>query len=118
MTFDDVRRMAAGFPETVETTSHGMPAIRVGKRLMCRQREEDGILAVLVDPAVKEALMASSPETYFQTPHFEGYAWFLIRLAEIGPDELREMLHDAWSESATPTIRKRYPGMRPADGER
>lgn len=114
MTFDDVGRIASAFPDTVETTSHGTPAFRVGKRLMCRQREEEGILAVRVDPEIKEALMVSSPGTYFQTPHFEGYAWFLIRLAAIGEDELRGILEDAWWEAANATIRKRHPDLRRA----
>lgn len=113
----DVRRMTSVLPETVKTTSHGMPAFRVGKRLMCRQREEDGILAVRVDPDVKEALMASSPAIYFQTPHFEGYAWFLIRLAAIGDEELSGILEDAWWEAATPTIRQRHPEMRRMDDD-
>ena len=116
MTFDDVRRIAAVLPETTEGMSHGTPAFRVGKRLMCRLREEEGILAVRVDPDVKEALIAASPDIYFQTPHYEGYAWCLIRLAVIDEDELRGMLEDAWWEAATPTIRKRRPAMRHRDG--
>lgn len=116
MTFDDVRRLASAFPETVETTSHGTPALRAGTRLICRQREEEGILAVRVDPGVKEALMAATPGVYFQTPHFEGYAWLLIRLPAIGEDELRGVLEEAWWEAATPTIRRRHPEMRRVDG--
>ena len=93
-----------------------MPAFRVGKRLMCRQREEEGILAIRVELEVKEALMTASPGVYFQTPHFEGYAWFLIRLPEIAECELRGMLEDAWWESATPRIRRQHPEMHRVDG--
>jgi len=117
MTFDDVRRIATALAETVEGASHGTPAFRVGKRLMCRQREEEGILAIRVDSDVKEALMSGLPEIYFQTPHYEGYAWFLIRLASIGEDELRGMLEDAWWEAATPRIRKLRVEMPRAGGE-
>lgn len=117
MTFDDVRRIASAFPETREGTSHGTPAFRVGKALMCRQREEEGILAVRVNREVKEALMSASPDVYFQTPHFEGYAWFLIRLAAIDEEELRGMLEDAWWEAATPAIRRRNPELRRSGGD-
>ena len=115
--FDDIRRIASPFPETVETTSYGTPAFWVGKRLISRQREEDGILAVRVDSEITEVLMVARPDVYFQTPPFEGYAWFQLRLAAIGADELRRILEDACWEAATPTIRKRHPEMRRTDDD-
>ena len=83
---------------------------------MCRQREEEGILAVRVDREVKEALMSASPDVSFRTPHFEGYAWSLIRLPAIEEEERRGMLEDAWCEAATPTNRRRRPEMWRSDG--
>ena len=58
-----------------------------------------------------------SPIVFVQTPHFEGYAWFLIRLPVLRQDELRGSPDDAWWEAATPTPRGRNPTMRRFDGE-
>lgn len=46
MTFDDVRRIASPFPETVETASYGTPSFKVGKKMLCRPREEGNVLVV------------------------------------------------------------------------
>jgi hypothetical protein len=33
---------------------------------------------------------------YFTTPHFDGYPAVLVRLDEIGLDELKEVIAEAW----------------------
>ncbi|HEX5139945.1 MAG TPA: MmcQ/YjbR family DNA-binding protein, partial [Dehalococcoidia bacterium] len=38
MTFDDVIRLAADLPGVETGTSYGTPALRVGKKFMCRLR--------------------------------------------------------------------------------
>jgi hypothetical protein len=42
----------------------------------------------VADEGVKFALIADEPRVYFATPHFDGYASVLVRLAEIGVPEL------------------------------
>jgi hypothetical protein len=44
----------------------------------------------------KEALLASSPDRFFETPHYDGYPMVLVRLDVIGLDELREVITDSW----------------------
>ena len=44
----------------------------------------------------KEALLADDPGVYFTTPHFDGYPAVLVRLEEIGPEDLEELVTEAW----------------------
>ena len=41
-------------------------------------------------------LLENDPSAYFTTPHFDGYAAVLVRLAKIAKTQLRELLTDAW----------------------
>jgi hypothetical protein len=45
---------------------------------------------------------------YFTTPHFDGYASVLVRLAEIGVPELTELVTDAWMVQAPKTLVRKF----------
>jgi hypothetical protein len=61
---------------------------------------EGPILAVHVPLDAKEMLLASRPEVYFTTPHFNGYPAILIRLPAIPAAELRGLVRQAWVDRA------------------
>ena len=46
--------------------------------------------AMVADLGEKEALLAESPEVFFTTPHFDGYAAVLVRLEAIAVEQLRQ----------------------------
>lgn len=97
VTEDDVRRMALALPETSERSMYGTPAFYVKARWFARIREEGDVLVVPVEAEEhKHELIAAAPGTYFTTPHYDGYAAVLVRMGEVGPDELGELLTDAW----------------------
>lgn len=56
----------------------------------------------------KEALLADDPGVYFTTPHFEGYPAILVRLEQIGPDELHELIVEAWLARAPKRLAQEY----------
>lgn len=118
MTFDDVRAIAALFPETVETTSYRTPSFKVGKKMLCRLREEGDVLVVPVEEGLKDALIASRPDVYFETPHYAGTTLVLVRLAAIGRDHLAEVLADAWTLVATTRMRAGHPELPDGVGDR
>jgi hypothetical protein len=94
---DDVRAVALSLPEVTERPSYGTPGWRVRDRLFARLRDDDTVLALhVVDEQDKAALIAGAPEKFFTTPHYDGYAMVLVRLASVEPAELRELLADAW----------------------
>jgi hypothetical protein len=95
--WDTVRELALAFPEAEEETSYGQPAFRVRHKLFVwMSPHERGALCVRVDPEEKGFILASDPDAYFTTPHYDGYPAVLIRLERIGRDELAERIEDAW----------------------
>jgi hypothetical protein len=122
-TWDDVRRIALGLPETSERVSHGQPAWRVKDKLFVwdrplrkadlaalGQRAPGGpILGARVEHLVaKEALLADNPDVFFTTPHFDGHASVLVQLDKIGIDELNEVIVEAWLARAPPKLAQAY----------
>lgn len=114
-TWDDVREIAESLPETSEGSTRGSLAWQVKGKTIVWERPlrradyealgdaapEGPILGAWVaDLGVKEALITDDPGVFFTTPHFDGYAAVLIRLEEIAPDELEELMIEAWLERA------------------
>jgi hypothetical protein len=50
----------------------------------------------VLDLEDKEALLRSDPDVFFTTPHYDGYAYVLVRLDRIGREQLAELVEDAW----------------------
>ena len=117
-TWDDVRRLVAALPATDEHASYdGHPSWRVHRKAFVWERplraadrvalgpaapdEAEPVLGVQVaDEGVKAALVADEPGVFFTTPHFDGYAAVLVRLARIDVEELAELVEEAWRMTA------------------
>ena len=114
-TWDDVARIVGELALTSEPSPHDW---RVGKKLLAWERPlrpsdrealersgseppEGDILGVRVsDEGVKFALVTEEPEVYFTTPHFDGYAAVLVKLAAISVRDLEELITEAWLTQA------------------
>ena len=60
-------------------------------------RDDEASLSLYVaDIGEKEALLASDPNKFFTTPHYDGHPSVLVRLAAVDRDELSELLTDSW----------------------
>jgi hypothetical protein len=124
-TWDDVRRLALALPETSERLSREKRQWRVKDKLFVWERPlrpkeikalgkaaPDGpILGARVEHVgAKEALIADDPAVFFTTPHFDGYAAILVRLDRVGPQDLEEVVTEAWLARAPPRLIKEYLG--------
>jgi hypothetical protein len=113
--WDDVARIALDLPETAERLSRDLRQWRVKDKLFVWERPlrradlealgdaaPDGpILGARVEHlGAKEALLADDPSVFFTTPHFDGYPAVLLRLDEIGEEDLREVIIEAWLAQA------------------
>jgi hypothetical protein len=122
-TWDDVRRIALGLPESSEGTAHGNTAWKVRDKLFVWERPlRQSDLAALGDAApdgpilgarvehevAKEALIANDPDVFFTTPHFDGYPAVLVQLDRIGLDDLEEVIVEAWLARAPKRLAKEY----------
>jgi hypothetical protein len=110
-TWDDVRRIALGLPETSERVSRDLrqwvvrdrlfvwerPLRRADLQALGDQAPDGPILGARVEHlGAKDALLASDPGVFFTTPHFDGYPAILVRLEPIGEADLDEVIVEAW----------------------
>lgn len=127
-TLDDVRTLALSFPETVEkvdghrggatwrTTAgpfaweRGPSKVDLATLADLGRAWPDGTVLGLStdDLEAKEALIGAFPDVFFTIPHFDGYAAVLVRLDEITPDLLREVVTDAWLAKAPARLAKAW----------
>ena len=122
-TFDDVRRIALGLPETNEGRTRGNMFWRVRDKGFVWERPlrktdlaalgddapEGPILGVRVEHlGAKEALLADDPAVFFTIPHFDGYPAVLVLLDIIELDELEEVIVDAWLARAPKRLVQKY----------
>lgn len=114
ITFDTVRKMGLALPGVEEGTAYGTPALKVrGKMFACipnHRSAEPGSLAVRLDFAQRDELIAADPDTYYLKEHYVNYAVVLVRLAKIHEDTLRDLLGMSWqfmSRGTTRTVRRR-----------
>ena len=97
--FDTVRSIGLSLPEVEESITYGSPALKVrGKLLTCipihRSAEPDSLM-VCIDFPTRDALLSKQPDTYYMAHHYRSYATILVRLAQVGPHELRKLLEEA-----------------------
>jgi len=83
----------------VERASWGQPAW-FARTLMARIWDA-GVLTVKTRE--REALAGNDPATFFWTPHHERSPLLvLVRLPQVKPDELAELLHESYRIAGTP----------------
>jgi hypothetical protein len=122
-TWDDVRGIALALPETSEELSRDLRSWRVKDKGFVWERPlRRGDLEALGDQApdgpilgarvehvgAKEALLADDPSVFFTTPHFDGYPAILVRLEQIGLEDLREVIVEAWLARAPKRLAQAY----------
>ena len=95
--WSDVVAAGRRLPEVEESTWFRTPCLRVRKKSFCRMKEDGETLVVrVVDLEDKEALLRAQPDVFFTTPHYDGYAYVLVRLAAVERGQLDELIEDAW----------------------
>jgi hypothetical protein len=87
---------ATKLPGFEEATSYGTPSLKVKGKFLARVREPD-ILAIACALEEKEFLMQHAPNIYFETDHYKGWPYVLIRLSKIKDDELAHRVAVAWA---------------------
>jgi len=110
VTWERVAELARELPEIEESSSWGKPAFKVGgKTFAGLTTRHEGAIWTRCDRDERPLLVASNPDAYRLTPHFESSpAYLLIWLAHIDEAEVRERLIDAWQIQAPKRLAARY----------
>lgn len=112
VSFDTVRRLALALPGVEEGTSYGTAALKVRGTLLARLREDGETLVLRTTFVVRDHLMHTDPETFFITDHYRDWPLVLVRLPDARPEQVRELLEDAWRRAATKRAVAAYDAAR------
>ena len=123
-TVADLRRFAQRLPEVQTGTSWGAECFEVrGKAFVVfrtprpdalgddGERLDDVIVLSTPDVEAKKALVEDPGTPFFTTPHFDGYKGVLVRAAhlrQLSPDELEEVVVEAWLARAPKRLAKAW----------
>ncbi len=100
--WDKAAAYALTLPDTELSTSYGKPAVKVNKRpFLFIGREEESSFGVALDLDSVEMLKETDPDTFWQSPHYEGWPAVLVRFDSKDPERVREVVRrsHAWTAS-------------------
>jgi hypothetical protein len=118
----DLRRVALALPGVTEAPDGLAFSVKVkgkdkGFAWAWRERvhpkkpkvRNPGIFAVSVGSlSEKEIILGSDSNKFFTEPHYNGFPAVLVRLEAIEPDELEDLIIEAWRGKASPALAKQY----------
>lgn len=108
MRADELRSLALSLPETVEIETWGHPTFRVREKIFATLSEDESLASVKTTKLEQVALVSSDPET-FRVPDYVGrYGWVSVRLDRADDDHMRELVIDAWCQTAPKRLVKAH----------
>ena len=108
------RRLLLALPNVVEGRSYGMPSFLLNGRFLARFRDDDTVLVLqLATIGERDVLMELEPRAFFFTDHYRNYPAVLVRLAEVPPPLLSDLVTECWKHlAALPPARPRRKARR------
>jgi hypothetical protein len=106
---DEVRAFARTLPRSSEAFVRGRVKFRIG-RIVWLAFSRDGATMGFAFPKVfREALVESEPEKFSLPSQSDmRYHWVHVRLDALGPDEMRELVEDAWAFCVPRRVAEEY----------
>jgi hypothetical protein len=104
--------MALKLPGVQEGTSSGTPAFRLRGRFLAHLLKDEDSLAIKVNFAVRDVLTGAKPDVYYIPPNQSCWPLMFVRLSAVDPDELRQLLEDAWRAGASRRMLAEYDAGR------
>ncbi|WP_433653632.1 MmcQ/YjbR family DNA-binding protein [Micromonospora zamorensis] len=93
----DVRRVALGLPRTYEALVRDRVKFKVGRIVYLSISPDETTMGFAHPKEERAALVAAQPDKFLMpVPSDERYNWVQVRLAALDPDELDELVVDAW----------------------
>jgi hypothetical protein len=116
----DVQRIARALPGTdigpdgltlsVGGKAYAWPWLERVHPRKARVPNRQVLVARVAGELEKQALLALGEPVFFTEPHYDGYPAVLIRLAEIAPELLEDVLTDGWRTRASRQLQSEIRG--------
>jgi hypothetical protein len=98
---------ALTLPDTELGTSYGKPAVKIasnGRAFLYTGHDDQTSFGIAIDLDTVEMLKETDPDTFWQTPHYEGWPAVLIRYDSADPDRVKAMIERSreWTAAKKP----------------
>jgi hypothetical protein len=110
--WEDVVAFAMTLPDTYMESFYGAPCPKVNKKAFVSPGRESDSFHVMSPHDEKAVLMETDPDTFWQTPHYEGWPGLLVRYGSADPERVRLVIARAWWNRASKAQRTAF-GDRP-----
>lgn len=100
ITAAQLRELALGLPEAEEHETWGHPTFRVRDKIFAGMADDGSTASVKATPADQAELVVADPDTFSVAAHVGRFGWVRVRLDRVDPDEMRELVVDAWRRTA------------------
>jgi hypothetical protein len=112
----EFRNLVSSLPEAEERETWGHPTFRVRDKMFATLSDDGSSATVKATLPEQAALVAAAPAT-FDVPAYVGrHGWVGIQLATVDPTELRELLVEAWRQTAPKRLVSAYDAGQPEAG--
>jgi len=96
---------ALTLPGAELSTSYGKPAVKVnGRAFLYTGHEQATSFGIALDLDTIEILKETDPDTFWQSPHYEGWPAVLVRFDSPDPERVRELIRRSrdWTAARPP----------------
>jgi hypothetical protein len=109
--WDLLTAIGTRFPGVEIATSYGRPALKVAGKFMCSVRQNpDAFVFRVLDVPDQQALVRGQPDVFFTTPHYDGWPYVLVNIDAVEPQQLAELIEDAWRIRASKKLVAAFEG--------
>ena len=113
MTMDEVRAFAATLPRSSEAFVRGRVKFRVGRIVFLAFSKDGTVMGFGFPKDWRAALVESEPEKFSLPSESDmRYSWVHARLAAIDPDEMRDLIENAWALCVPKRVAAEYAKAR------
>jgi hypothetical protein len=113
VTADDVRDVALSLPRAYEAWVRDHRKFRVGRIVFASISPDEALLGFGFPREERESLVASEPDKFLLPRQSDlRYQWVVARMAALDPDELRELVTDAWAMCVPKKVSAAYFGSQ------
>jgi len=110
--WDKVTAFAIALPQAERSTHYGGPAIKANGNAFLSPGRETGSFCLHIDRDTVDMLKESDPDSYWQTPHYEGWPAVLVRYGSADPERALAMIERAHAQA----LAKKRPKPKPKKG--
>ena len=111
VTADDVRAVGLGLPRAYERMIRGRWKLKVGQIVFAAFSRDETDLGFGYPKAERDGLVASDPATFFLPPPADlRYQWVCAHLDRLDPEEMRELVVEAWRMVVAKRVAAAYQG--------